>query len=134
MAQNQGNSSSSGGRLDGSLGNTAVAADFVLGAGWGSSTFVVTAGSTDQRGELVITGVTGGGLAQATATIAHTFHDGAWAAKPWATVKCTNDNSLTAASDFTVNQAATSTTVCTWTYQVLPVNAKVYTVRYQYVQ
>lgn len=132
MAQKQGNSSTAGGRLDGSIGTASVAADFVLGAGWGGSTFEVTAGSNDQRGELIITCATGGGLAQATATIVHTYKDGAWAAKPWCTVKCTNDNSLTAASDWTVAQSTTTTTACTWTFQVLPVNAKIYTVRYEY--
>ena len=115
---------------EGSASPTAVAADFALGAGWGGSTFVVTAGSTQKRGELVITCATGGGLAQATATIAHTCAE--WAAKPWPTVKCTNDNSLTAAFDFTVTQAATSTTVSTWTAQVLPATTKIYTVRYRY--
>jgi hypothetical protein len=134
MAQKQGFTSAGGARPDGTIAHTAVAADFVLGAGWGDSTYVVTSGSTDVRGEIVITAVTGGGLAQATATIVHTYNGGAWAAKPWPKVKCTNDNSLTAAADWTVTQAATTTTASTWTFQVLPVNGKIYTVRYEYTQ
>jgi hypothetical protein len=117
---------------DSNNARTAVAGDFVLGAGWGASTLVVTAGSTDKRGEIVITCATGGGLAQATATIVHTYD--AWPSAPFPWVKCTNDNSLTAASDFTINQASTTTTSSTWTYQVLPVNTKIYTVRYRYDQ
>ena len=130
MPQKQGSSSSSGGRLDGSLGAAVVAANIVLGAGWGGSTHVVTAGSTDQRGEVVITCATGGGLAQATATLALTFADGAFEAKPWFNIKGVTSNSLTAASDWTVTQAATTTTVLTATFQVLPVNAATYTVRW----
>lgn len=124
--QKQGASSPS----DGGNARTALAAHFTLGAGWGSSTFEVTAGSTDKRGELVITCVAGAGLAQATATIVHAYDE--WAAKPWAEVKCTNNNSLTAVHEFTVTQAATTTTACTWTSQIIPVDTKVYTVRYRY--
>lgn len=115
---------------DMSNARTAVAADFVLGAGWGASTFVVTSGSTDKRGEIIITCATGGGLAQATATIVHTYDT--WPSVPWAKWHCTNDNSLTAAFEFTVAQATTTVTACTVTAQVLPVNSKIYTVRYEY--
>lgn len=131
MPQPEGPSSTRGGRLNGSVGTAVAATDFVLGAGWGDSTIEVTDGSTVSRGEMVITCVTGGGLAQATATCIFTYPDGAFRAKPWFEVKCTNDNSLTAASDWTVTQAATTTTASTWTFQVLPVNDKTYTVRWQ---
>ena len=132
MAQPQGPSSTAGGRLDGSIGTAVTAGDFALGAGWGGSTLAVTSGSTVHRGEIIITAATGGGLSQGTSTIVFTYPQGAFAAKPWFFITCTNDNSLTAASDWTVSQAATTTTACTWTFQVLPVNTKIYTVRYEY--
>ena len=130
MAQPQGPSSTAGGRLDGSIGTAVVAGDIVLGAGWGGSTHAVTSGSTVHRGEVIITGVTGGGLDQATATIVFTYPQGAFAAKPWFFITCTNDNSLTALYAFTTAQATTTTTALTITGQVLPVNGKIYTVRW----
>lgn len=131
MPQTQGNSSSAGGRLDGSLGGAAVAANFVLGAGWGgAATITVTAGSTDQRGEIVITASTTT-PAQATASVVHTYRDGAWAATPWVMLESTNDNSLTAAFEFQITSI--STTACTWQARVLPVDTKIYKIRYLYV-
>lgn len=128
MAQIQGNSSSAGGRLDGSLQKTALTASaFALGAGWGGSTAVLTAGSTDQRGELVITCATGGGLAQATATVTFTFADGAFAAAPWPLAITDNDNSIDTGR-WILGTVATTSVV--WTYSVLPVNAKIYTLQY----
>lgn len=128
MAQPEGCSSTAGGRLNGSIGTAVVAGDIVLGAGWGGSTHVVTTGSTVTRGEVVITGVTGGGLAQATATLVFTYPQGAFSAKPWFFVE-SRDSTL-AASDWTVTQAATTTTALTITHETLPVNARTYTVRW----
>jgi hypothetical protein len=128
MAQLQGLSSAAGGRLDGSLQKTTVVAgDFALGAGWGGSTLAVTAGSTDQRGEFTITCATGGGLAQATATVTFTFKDGAFNAAPWPIAVSSNDNSVD-----TGRFALTSvtTTAAVWTFSVLPVNTKVYRCQY----
>ena len=127
MAQPQGISTTAAGRLDGSIGTAAAAADFALGAGWGSSTKVVTAGSTAQRGELVITAVTGGGLAQATATVVFTFPDGAYASAPFILHDSDNDNSLDTGR-FTLT--AKTTTTAHFTFSLLPVNAKIYKLRY----
>lgn len=130
MAQPQGVSSTAGGRRDGSIGTASVAGDFVIGAGWGTvATISVLAGSNDQRGQITITASTTG-VSQATATVVHSFRDGAWAAAPWCRVACTNDNSLTAAA--IVKVATPSTTACTWTFQVLPVDTKVYIMNYDY--
>lgn len=127
MAQPQGSSSTAGGRLDGSIGTAAVAADFVLGAGWGASTVAVTAGSNAQRGEITITCVTGGGLAQATATVVFTFPDGAYAAAPWVLPFTSNTNGIDTGRWVVTT---TTTTAVTLTHSVLPVNAAVYKLRY----
>lgn len=127
MPQPQGASSTAGGRVDGSIGTAAVAADFVLGAGWGSSTFAVTAGSNAQRGEITITAVTGGGLAQATATCIFTFPDGAFASAPWLIPFTTNTNSIDTGRWAVTT---TTTTAVTFTFSVLPVNAAVYKLRW----
>jgi hypothetical protein len=111
-------------------GTATVAGDYVLGAGWGGTTFTVTAGSTDDGGELVLTCVTGGGLAQATATIAFTFKDGAFPRAPVFIVTSTTDNALTEVGGWAQSN---TTTIGTWTYGVLPVNAKIYKVRYKCV-
>jgi hypothetical protein len=104
-----------------------LATDFVLGAGWGGSTKVVAAGSTDEGGDLTITGVTGGGLAQATATIVFTFREGAFPTAPIYVVTSSVDSPLTETGGWA--QTAT-TTALTLTYGVLPVNARIYHVRY----
>ena|SRR5689334_10050594 len=127
MAQPQGPSTTAGGRLDGSIGTAAVAGDFALGAGWGAGTKAVTTGSNAQRGELVITAVTGGGLAQATATVVFTFPDGAYASAPWVYVDETNDNSIDTGR-FAVTTV--TTTAVTLTFSLLPVNTKIYKLRY----
>lgn len=127
MAQLQGKSSTDGGRLDGSVQKTTLAAShFALGAGWGGSSLTVTAGSTDQRGEIVITAATGGGLAQATATITMTYADGAYAAAPWTVAAVTSTSAVDEGHLICVN----TTTTLTMTYSVLPVNTKVYTIRW----
>jgi len=130
MTQLQGSSSSAGGRLDGSLQKaTAVVGDFVLGAGWGTTPIVaLTAGSTDQRGELTIT--CDATAAQATATVVHTYKDGAYAAAPFSFVISTNDNAIDTGH---VLLTTTTTTAATWTYQILPVDTKVYIIRYCYI-
>lgn len=132
MPQKQGNSSSASGRLDGSLGSASLATDFVLGAGWATgATITVATGSTDQRGRITITAATTT-PAQATASVTHTYRDGAWAATPWLMLRCTNDNSLTA--DFSFAITSISTTVAVWQALVIPVDTKIYTVSYMYMQ
>ena len=129
MPQQQGSSSSAGGRIDGSLGTASVAGDFVLGAGWGTTpVLAVTAGSTDQRGELTITA--DATPAQATATITHTFTDGAYASAPFAIAISTNDEVVDTGH---VLLSTTTTTVGTHTYQILPVDTSIYIVRYCYI-
>lgn len=129
MPQKQGSSSADAGRLDGSLGTAAVAGDFALGVGWGdAATKAVLAGSTDQRGKLTVTSG-GTGQAQATATVAHTFADGAYAAAPFAILTVTS----TSAIDEGHVTWSSTTTVCTWTFSVLPVDTKVYTFTYAYI-
>lgn len=129
MAQPQGSVSSSGGRLDGSLkGAAPVAANFALGAGWGTTASVaVAAGSTDQRGRITVTSA-GTGQAQATATVTFTFADGAYVAAPFALVELTdNTNAVTEAQP---TAKATTTTTLAWTHAVLPVATKTYTFTY----
>lgn len=129
--QPQGNSTSQSGRIDGSLNNTLpTAASFVLGVGWGTTASVaVQAGSTDQRGEITVTSA-GTGQAQATATVAMTFADGPYAARPFAIVELIdNSNAVTEAP---VPQAQTRTVNgIGWTHPVLPVATKTY--KYAYV-
>lgn len=128
MPQQQGSSSSSGGRLDGSLQQTVLtAASFALGVGWGDGTLVKTlaAGSTDQRGTLTITSV-GSNQAQATATVVLTFADGAYASAPFAYALTTNDNSI----DTGRFKATATTTAATFTHSLLPVATKIYILNY----
>lgn len=129
MAQIQGTSTASGGRIDGSLQkNTVVAGDFALGAGWGgAATIAVATGSTDQRGQITITASTTT-PAQATATVVFTFADGAFATAPRTVIlTTTNDNSLTAYAGVAYS---VTTTALTMTYSILPVDAKVYKINY----
>jgi hypothetical protein len=131
MPQIQGGSLSSGARPDGSNAATAVAANFVLGAGWGgAATISVVAGSTDVRGTIIITASTTT-PAQATASVTHTYAGGAWASTPFLYLECVNDNSLTAAFEFDLTSI--STTAAVWQARVLPVDTKIYRVRYLYV-
>ena len=127
MAQPQGNTSTAGGRLDGSIGTAAVAGDFALGAGWGASTVAVTSGSNAQRGEITITCATGGGLAQATATCTFTFPDGAYASAPWVIPHSTNTNGVDTGKWAVTTRSTTSVVL---TFSVLPVNAAVYKLQY----
>lgn len=134
MAQKQGNSSTSGGRLDCSIGTAAVAADFALGAGWGDGTLVktVTALSNAQGGTIAITSV-GSNQAQATATVTFTFPDGAYAARPRVCLVQLTDNT----SAVTVAQPTAiswTTTTLSWTQAVIPVDTKVYTFTWCVIQ
>ena len=124
MPQPQGSSSTAGGRLDGSIGTAVAASNFAFGAGWGASTVsAVATGSTDQRGQITITCATGGGLAQATATLTFTFADGAYASAPWIIPHSTNSNGVdTGKWDVTTR----TTTTVVLTFSVLPVNAATY--------
>lgn len=107
-------------------GQTALAAgDIALGAGWGSSTVVIRAGSCDQNGHITITGVTGGGLAQATATITVTFKEPFPNTPTGAIITTSNDNSITTGMPIAYTL---STTALVMTYSVLPVNAKIYVI------
>lgn len=125
MAQKQGNSSTDGGRLDGSIGTAVTSANIAVGAGWGDGAVVVTvaAGSNDQRGSVTIQSV-GSNQAQATATVALTFADGAYASTPHAIVMLVNnDNAVTTAQPQSI---ACTTTALSWTQSVLPVATKIY--------
>lgn len=127
MAQKQGNSSSAGGRIDGSLGSAVVAGDFTLGAGWGTTPVVaVLATSTDQRGQITIT--CDATAAQATATVALAFTDGDYAAIPH--VECTvySDSAITDTGHIRV--ATVSASGFTATLDVLPVDTKIYVIRW----
>lgn len=129
MTQMQGDRTSAGGRLDGSNASPVAAANFVLGAGWGNTpaTIVVAAGSTDQRGSVLITSK-GTGQAQATATVILTFADGAYEKTPFAIVMLTdNSNAITTAQP---QGQVISTTALQWAASVLPVDTKTYTFTY----
>jgi len=130
MPQQQGNSSASGGRLDGSLQKSAaVAGDFVLGAGWGgTATMELAAGSTDQRGRLTIT-ASASTPAQATATVVHTFADGAYGSAPFPILTVTSNSAL----DEGHVTCTTTTTAATWTFSVVPVATKIYVFTYAYI-
>lgn len=131
MAQIQGNSSSHGGRIDGSLGTAHTAADasWALGAGWGTTaTFAIAAGSTDQRGVITVTS-SGTGQAQATANVTLTFKDGAYASTPFAIV--TLQSSSNAVTEAQPTQVTSTTTALSFRHSVLPVAAATY--RYSYV-
>ncbi len=126
MAQPQGLNSADGGRLSAELGTSLAAGNIALGAGWGATTVAITAGSNDVAGQLVLTAATGGGLAQATATITVTFADGAFNAAPFILATVTS----TSAIDEGHVTWTSTTTGFVLTYSVLPVNTKVYTVTY----
>jgi len=128
MPQIQGGSASTGGRVDGSLQKVLpVAANYALGAGWGSTGALVLVGQapTDQRGKFTVT-AGGSGLAQATATVVLTFADGAFTAAPTCIVTTSNDNSL----DTGHVTWTSTTTALTLTFSLLPVDTKVYTMTY----
>lgn len=104
-----------------------VAATHVaLGAGWGDSTKTVGTGTNDVAGQVVVTAVTGGGLAQATATIVITFASAYKVAPRVCIATVTSTSSI---DEGHVTWSCT-TTALTLTFSVLPVNTKVYTFNY----
>ena len=128
MAQLQGNLSSDGGRLDGSLQKTAVSATthIAIGAGWGTTaTKALVTPSSDQRGGITITSA-GTGQSQATATVVLTFADTAWASAPYCMATVTS----TSAIDEGHVVCTATTTALTMTFSVLPVDTKVYTIKW----
>ena len=127
MAQLQGNSSSDGGRLDGSLQKTALAAtDLALGVGWGSTaTKALVTPSSDQRGGVTITSG-GTGQSQATATVVLTFADGAFAAAPYCMATVTSNSAI----DEGHVVCTATTTALTMTFSVLPVDTKIYIIKW----
>lgn len=130
MAQKQGNQSSSGGRLDGSLGTAVTSSDFAIGAGWGgTATKSVRSGSTDQRGIITIT-ASASTPAQATATVTLTFADGAYASTPpyYSVQLLQSSNAVAEPSE--LETSACTTTALSWTYGTLPVATKTYTFAY----
>lgn len=109
-------------------GQTAiVAGDIALGAGWGSSTVAIRAGSCDQAGQITITAVTGGGLAQATATIAITFKEAFPNIPACAIITTSNSNGITTGMPVAYTLTAS---VLTMTYSVAPVNAATYVINW----
>lgn len=118
MAQKQGASSTTSGRVGAEIGTATAAADYVLGVGWGATGSVtdVRTGSNDQAGQFTITAA-GGSYAQATATVTLTFKDGAYASAP-RTVIITNVNAV--AIDTGHTSYTCSTTALVITYKVLP--------------
>jgi hypothetical protein len=127
MAQQEGISSTAGGRLNGSIQKTATAAsNFALGAGWGTTaSATLLTGSTDQRGVLTITSG-GTGQSQATATVVFTYADGAYASAPFPIVTVTSNSSIDE-GHVVVTSTTTATTI---TFSVLPVDTKIYILRY----
>ena len=112
-------------------GQTASATgQYVLGAGWGASTQVVSAGSNDIAGQLVVPAVTGGGLAQATATCVFTFATPYAAAPRMCIAFQTNDNDITKAGPLAWS---VTTTALTLTQLTIPVNGGVYKLNYTLV-
>lgn len=117
-------------RLNGSQGTAAVAGDFALGAGWGSTgSATVLTGSNAQRGVLTLT-ASGSSYAQATATVVFTFPDGAWSAAPFGLVNVTSNSAI----DEGHVVVTTTTTAATLTFSVLPVSTKIYIFRYMFCE
>lgn len=126
MAQKQGNQTTNGGRLDGSVGTALAAGDVALGAGWGTTaTKAILAGSNDQMGRITVTS-SGASQAQATATIVITFADGAYNAAPMCIATVTSNSAI----DEGHVTWSTTTTALTLTFSVLPVDTKIYVFTY----
>lgn len=112
-------------RLLATGGTTIVAADLALSAGWGSTASVaITAGSKDGRGTLTVTSAGTGQAANPTVTL--TFHDGAFAAAPFAVA---SSGGGTGAAD--TWRASTTTTTLVLTFVGTPVASDTYIVNYQ---
>jgi hypothetical protein len=112
------------------IGQTAMVAatHWALGAGWGDSTKALTTGANDVAGEIVVTAVTGGGLAQATATLTATFTSAYAAAPRVVIVTMWNDNDVT--TQFCCKVSSISTTGFVITCPTIPVNTKIYHFNY----
>ena len=117
------------GRLTGKgAGPELSAADVAIGAGWGgAATKAVTAGSNDQRGEIVVTASTTT-PAQATSTVVLTFKR-KFAATPFAVV-------IQSSNDEAATMQAPQSVVCTtsqlsFVSSVVPVATKIY--KYSYI-
>lgn len=109
------------------VGQTALAAgNFALGAGWGAGTLAIGTGANDVAGNFTITAVTGGGLAQATATIVITYAT-PYATAPRAVIVTVTDDSAIDEGHCTWSS---TTTALTLTFSVLPVNTKLYKFTY----
>jgi hypothetical protein len=129
MAQQQGSSSTTSGRIGAEIGTAAAAANVALGAGWGNSaTLAIRSGSNDQAGAFTVTSA-GTGQAQATATITFTFADGAYAAAPRSYI-VQLVNSSNAVTETGATAATCSTTALAWAHSVLPVATKTYQYNY----
>jgi len=130
MPQIQGSSLPVTGRIGAEIGTAVAAANFALGAGWGSTASVaVSAGSNDQAGIITVTSA-GTGQAQATANITLTFVDGAYASIPRAVIwsLLSSSNSVTEAQP---TQGAVTATTASCRHSVLPVAAATY--KYSYL-
>jgi len=117
------------GRLTGKgAGPELAATDVAIGAGWGgTATKAVTAGSNDQRGEIVVT-ASATTPAQATATVVLTFKR-KFAATPFAVVvQSANDEAATVQAP---RDIVVTTTQLSFTASVIPVATKVY--KYAYI-
>lgn len=129
MAQIQGNSSTTSGRIGAEIGTALAAANIALGAGWGTTaSTAIGTGSNDQAGVLTITSA-GTGQAQATANVTITFADGAYAAVPRALL-VTLMSSSNAVTEAQPTNAAITTTAASWRHAVLPVAAATYKFSY----
>lgn len=129
MAQPQGNSSATTGRIGAEIGTALAQANVALGAGWGTTaTVAIAAGSNDQAGILTVTSA-GTGQAQATANITITFADGAYAAVPRAVI-WTLLSSSNAVTESQPTQGAVTATTASCRHSVLPVAAATYKYAY----
>ncbi len=102
--------------------------DVAIGVGWGgTATVAVTAGSNDQRGQIVVT-ASATTPAQATATVVLTFKR-PWASAPFAVVCEADNDSAVPAEEPT--EIATTTTTLSFKASVVPVATKIY--KYNYI-
>jgi F420-0:gamma-glutamyl ligase len=117
------------GRLAGDSASRAlVAGDVAIGVGWGGTASVaVTAGSNDQRGEIVIT-ASATTPAQATSTVVITFAQPFQEVPFGVVIQSANDEAATVQAARDV--VATKTTLA-FKSSVVPVAAKIYKYVYQ---
>jgi hypothetical protein len=102
-----------------------------IGAGWGgTATKSIRSGSNDQAGVITIT-ASATTPAQATATVAITFTDGAYASTPRSYNITLLSSTNAAAEPTALETTACTTTALSWTFGTLPVATKVYVFSYQ---